>query len=65
MRNSMATAHSRTARRRWRTRRALEAFRCQIGVRISSRSALVTSETGILPMRGKAYRLRLAIHSRW
>ena len=33
------------------------------GVRISSTSALVTSETGTLPMRGKAKRLRLDIHS--
>ena len=64
MRNSIATAHSRTARRRWRTRRAVCAFRCHIGERISSTSALVTSETGILPMRGKANRLRLDIHSR-
>ena len=56
--------HSSTARRRWRTRRALGAFVCQMGERISSTSALVTSETGILPMRGKANRLRLDIHSR-
>ena len=48
---SMGSAHSRTARGRWRTRRALEAFPCRIGARISSRSALPTSETGILPMR--------------
>ena len=61
---SMATAHSRTARRRWRTHRAVGAFVCQMGERISSTSELVTSETGILPMRGKAYRLRLDIHSR-
>ena len=47
--NSMATAHSNTARRR--TRRAVFAFRCQMGVRISSTPVLVTSETGILPMR--------------
>ena len=60
----MATAHSRTARRRWRTRLAVAAFRCQRGVRISSTSALVTSETGTLPMRGWANRLRLDIHSR-
>ena len=42
--NSMATAHSNTARRRWRTRRAVGAFRCQMGERISSTSTLVTSE---------------------
>ena len=30
------------------------AVTCQMGVRISSTSALVTSETGIRPMRGKA-----------
>ena len=46
-------------------RRALAAFRCQIEVSISSSSAVVTSETGILPMRGEALRLRLDIHSRW
>ena len=50
----MAIAHSITARMRWRTRRAVVAFTCQMGVRISSTSALVTSETGIRPMRGKA-----------
>ena len=64
IRYSMATAHSRTARRRWRTRLAVATFRCQRGVRISSTSALVTSETGTLPMRGKANRLRLDSHSR-
>ena len=49
---------------RRRTRRAVSAFRCQMGVRISSTSALVTSETGALPMREKAYRFRLDSHSR-
>ena len=39
---------------RRRTRRAVGACWCQMGVRISSTSALVTSETGTLPMRGKA-----------
>ena len=34
------------------------AFLCQMGVRISSTSALRTSKTGILPMWGKARRLR-------
>ena len=53
MRNSIATAHSRTARKRRRTRRAVSAFRCQMGVRISNTSALVTSDTGTLPMRGR------------
>ena len=48
---SMATAHSRTARRRWRTRQALDAFRWKIGVTISNESALVTWETVIVPMR--------------
>ena len=37
---------------------------CQIGARIPIRSALVTFETGISPMRGKAYRSRLLSHSR-
>ena len=50
----MAIAHSITARMRWRTGRAVVAFTCRMGVRISSTSALVTSETGIRPMRGKA-----------
>ena len=34
--------------------RAVPAFTCQMGVRISSTSALLTSETGRLPIRGKA-----------
>ena len=53
IRNSIATAHSNTARMRCRNRRAVSAFVCQMGARISSTSALVTSETGIFPMRGK------------
>ena len=53
-RNSIATAHSNTARMRCWMQRAMTAFRCQMGVRISSTSALVISETGILPIRGKA-----------
>ena len=61
--SSIATAHSSTARILHRTFRAKAAFTCQIGVRISSTSALVTSETAISPMRGKAYRSRLDIQS--
>ena len=38
----------------WRTALAVSALTCQIGVRISSTSAVLTSETGRLPMRGKA-----------
>ena len=52
--SSIAMDHSSTARIRWRTARAVSALLCQIGVRISSRSAALTSETGRLPMRGKA-----------
>ena len=52
--SSMATAHSITAWIRWRTRRAVCAFACQIGVRTSSTSALLTSETGRLPICGNA-----------
>ena len=51
---SIATAQSSTVRIRWRTARAVSAFSCQIGVRISSTSALLTSETGRPPMRGNA-----------
>ena len=53
-RNSIATAHSSTVRMRWLTRRAVCAFSCQIGVRISSTSALVTSQIRRFPIRGKA-----------
>ena len=53
IRNSIATAHSKTARMRWRSRRAVSAFACQMGARISSTLALVTSDTGIFPMRGR------------
>ena len=42
-----------------------KANRGAVNAVIEYRLALVTSETGILPMRGKAYRLRLDIHSRW
>ena len=56
---AMATAHSSTARMRWRTVRDVGAFTCQIGPRTSIKSALVTSGTGIFPMRGKAYRFKL------
>ena len=52
-------AGSITALMRWRTFRAVWAFTCQIGVRTSSTSTLVTSETGRLPMRGKAWSSRL------
>ena len=44
--------------------RLVSAFVCQMGARISSTSALVTSETGIFPMRGKAYRSKVKIQSR-
>ena len=36
------------------TKRAVGPFVCQMGLRISSTSALVTSETGTAPIRGKA-----------
>ena len=52
-RRSMATAHSSTDRMRWRTALAVSALTCQIGLRISSTSAVLTSETGWEPMRGK------------
>ena len=55
----IAMAHSITAPMRWRTHRAVWTFTCQIGVSTSRRSALVTSETGRLPTRGKAWRSRL------
>ena len=48
---SIATAHSSTDRMRWRTARAVSAFTCQIGVRISSTSAVLTSETGRASLR--------------
>ena len=50
----MATAHFITAPIRWRTRRAVSGLSCQIGVRTASTSAVVTSDTGIAPMRGNA-----------
>ena len=59
LRRSMAMAHSSTDQMRWRTARAVSVLTCQIGVRISSTSVVLTSETGRLPMRGKAYRSRL------
>ena len=59
VRQSMAMAYSSTARMRKCTVRAVGAFACQMGVRISSTSALVTSETGTSPMRGKAWSSRL------
>ena len=37
------------------TNRAVGAFACQMGVRISNTSPLVISETGTSPMRGKAW----------
>ena len=54
MRISITMAHSGTDRLRWRTARVVSGFTCQIGVRISSTSALLTSETGREPMRRKA-----------
>ena len=47
----------RTVRMHWCSHRAVSAFACQMGARTSSTSTLVTSETGTLPMGGKAYRL--------
>ena len=47
-------AHSTTARMHWCAALVISAFTCQIGVRISSTSALLTSETGRSPMRGNA-----------
>ena len=44
---------------RWRTSLAVAALTCQIGVRISSTSAVLTSETGRRPMRGNTYRSML------
>ena len=52
---------SSTDRMRWRTSLAVAALTCQIGVRISSTSVVLTSETGRRPMRGKAYRSMLRI----
>ena len=49
---------------RWRTLMAVAALSCQIGARIPITSALVTSETGISPMRGKTWRSKLLCHSR-
>ena len=53
VRCSMAMLHSRMAWMRWRRRRAVSGFTCQIGVSTASTSALLTSETGRLPMRGR------------
>ena len=44
---------------RWRTRRAVVGYSCQIGRSVSMTSALVTSQTGILPMCGNTNRARL------
>ena len=52
-----------TARMRWRSFRAVGGLSCQIGARIPTTSALVTSETGISPIRGKTWRSRLPIQS--
>ena len=46
----MAIAHSSTHRIRFRTARTVSSLTCQIGVRISSTSAVLTSETGRRPM---------------
>ena len=59
----MAMAHSSTAPMRPRIFWAVTIFVCQMGVRISSTSALLTSETATPPMRGKAYRSRLLSHA--
>ena len=50
----IATAHFITAPIRCRTRLAVSGFLCQMGVRIASMSAVVTSETGTLPICGNA-----------
>ena len=52
VRCSIAIAHSSTAWMRWRRVRAVRIFTCQSGVRISSTSAVLTSETDREPMRG-------------
>ena len=44
---------------RWRTRRAVAGRSCQTLRSVSTTSALVTSETGSLPSRGKAKRSML------
>ena len=49
-----ATGHSYTARMHWRNRRVVFAFVCQMGPRISSTSALVTSDTGVFALCGMA-----------
>ena len=56
--------HSNTARMRWRTSLAVAALTCQIGERISSTSAVLTSETGRSPTRGNTYRSMLR-HQLW
>ena len=48
---------------RWRTRRAVAGRSCQTLRSVSTMSALVTSETGSLPRRGKAKRVMLDIQS--
>ena len=48
---------------RWRTRRAVAGRTCQMRRSVSSTSALVTWLTGILPMCGRTYRVRLDIQS--
>ncbi len=44
---------------RWRTRCAVSPRVCQIGCNVPSTSALVISETGSAPRRGKAWVLVL------
>ncbi len=44
---------------RWRTRRAVAGRSCQTFRSVSTTSALVTSDTGSLPSRGKAKRSML------
>ena len=46
---------------RWRTRRAVAGRTCQTDRSASTTSALVTSDTGSLPSRGKANRVMLDI----
>ena len=50
-RRPIATAHSMTARMRWRNFRAVDGMSCQIGAIIPITSAPVTSEIGIFPAR--------------
>ena len=55
-------AHSITALRRWRTRRAVSGWTCQSRCTVWSTSALVTSLTGRWPRSGKAKRVSVDHH---